>query len=82
MSITYDEIPRLIAICNDGYKFVVYPHSILQEFAVENEMMVIVYFGRFPPGTVSKLHARRTVSYRVMRRIVVITHELNIPLGS
>jgi len=37
-----DDMNRPIAICNDTYKFVAYPYSILQEFAVDNKVMVTV----------------------------------------
>ena len=79
LSITHDEISRQIANCNNGYKFVAYSHNILQEFVVDNEVVVMIHFQRFPVETVRKLHARRTRSYRVLRRITSITHELNIP---
>ena len=46
-----DDITRLIAICNDTYKFVAYPYSILQEFAVDNKVMVTSH-----PEIVRKLH--------------------------
>ena len=35
-----DDITRPIAICNDTYKFVPYPYSILQEFVLDNKLMV------------------------------------------
>ena len=35
-----DDITRPIAICNDTYKFVAYQYSILQEFTVDNKVMV------------------------------------------
>ena len=37
-----------------------------------------MHFERFPPETVSKLYARRTGSYRLLKRIASITHELDI----
>ena len=58
--------------------FAVYPHSILHEFAVDDEVMVMIHFEMFPPGIVKKLHARRTCFYRVLRRITAISHELDI----
>ena len=35
-----DDITKLIAICNNTYKFAAYPYSILQEFTVDNRVMV------------------------------------------
>ena len=35
-----DDITRLIAICNDIYKFAAYTYSIFEEFAVDNKVMV------------------------------------------
>ena len=56
------EISRQMIIYNDDYKFATYPHNILQEFVVDDEVIVTIHFGRFPPQTVRKLHARHTVS--------------------
>ena len=36
-----DDITRPIAICNDTHKFAAYPYSTLQEFAVDNKVMVM-----------------------------------------
>ena len=36
-----DDITRQIAICNDTYKFAAYPYSILQEFILDNKVMVM-----------------------------------------
>ena len=35
-----DDITRPIAICNNTHKFAAYPYSTLQEFAVDNTVMV------------------------------------------
>ena len=80
--VTHDEISRKMAICNDDYKCAAYPHSILQEFTVDGKVIVTDHFERFSPGTVRKLHARRTCSYRVLKRITSITYELDIPWDS
>jgi len=71
-------IPKQIAIYNDDYKFDVYPHSILRKFAVDDKVMATIHFVRFPLGTVRKLHSQSTGSYRVLRMIASITHELDI----
>ena len=47
-------------------------------FAADDEGMVTIHFERFPPGTARKLHPRRTCSFRVLRMINSIIHELNI----
>jgi len=50
-----DDITRPITIYNDTYKYVAYPYSILQEFIVDNKVMVTSH-----PEAVKKLHAWRT----------------------
>ena len=80
--ITHNEILRQIAICKDDYKFDAYPHSILKKFTVDDEVMVMIHFERFHPETVRKLHTRHTNSYKILRRITVITHELDIKWDS
>ena len=82
LSFAQDGIPRQVAVCNDDYKFAVCSHSILQKFAVDNEVMVMIHFERFPLGTMRKSNARHTKSYRVPRRIVFMTLELDIPMRS
>ena len=57
LPVTYDEISRHKTICNDDYKLAAYPHSILRVFAVNDKVMVIIHYERFPPGTVRILHA-------------------------
>jgi len=41
--------------------------------------MVTIHFEMLSPGIVRKLHARCKGSYKVLKRIAFITHELNIP---
>ena len=38
LHVAYNETPKLKEICNDDYKSVAFLHSILQEFAVVNEV--------------------------------------------
>jgi len=47
----HDEIYRQITICNDDYRFVVYPHSSLPEFAVKYVVMILIHSERFPLET-------------------------------
>ena len=47
-----DDITRLIAICNNAYKFAANPYSILQKFAVYNKAMITSH-----PEVKRKLHA-------------------------
>jgi len=77
--VAHDEIPEEIAIYNDYYKFIAYSHSILQEFAIDDDVTFTIHFKTFSPKTVRKIHARCTGFYRVLRRIASITHELDIP---
>lgn len=57
LPVLHDETRIWITICNDNYKFIVFSHSILQEYVVVNEMMVMVCAERFLPRTMRKLHA-------------------------
>ena len=75
----HDKTNKQITVCNDDYKFVEYPHSILQEFVVKNVVMITIHSERFPFGTVRQLHARYTCPIRVLRRITSITEKLNFP---
>ena len=58
-----DDITRPIAICNNTYKFDAYPYSILQEFAVDNKVMVTSH-----PKAVRKWHAWRTDFNRILKK--------------
>ena len=51
MMIIHDEILTQIAICSDN-KFVEYSHSILQKFAIDDRVMVMIHFEMFSLGTV------------------------------
>jgi len=51
LPVAHVDIIRPIAICNDTYKFVAYPYSILQQFTVDNKVMVTSH-----PEAVRKLH--------------------------
>ena len=59
LPVAHDEMSRQIVICNDDYKFTTYPHSILHDFVIDDEVMVTNYFERFLPGSARTLHARR-----------------------
>ena len=55
LSVAYiDDITKPIALCNDTHKFAVYPYSTLQEFVVDNKVMVASRF-----EALRKLHAWR-----------------------
>ena len=71
-----DDITRPIAICNDTYKFVAYSYSVLQEFTVDNKVMITSY-----PEAVRKLYAWRINFDRILKRSASIAHELNNPMG-
>ena len=60
-----DNLIRQIAICNDNYKFVACPYSILQEFVVDNKMIVTSY-----SKTARKLHAWCIDSEMILKKIV------------
>jgi len=75
----HDEIRRQTIIYNDNYKFDVYLYSILQEFVIENMVMVKIHSERLSLETMSQLHTRRICLSRVPRKITSITDELDIP---
>ena len=68
-----DDITRPIAICNDTYKFITFPYNILQEFAVENKVMVTSH-----PEVVRKLHTECKDFDRILKRSIFIAYKLNI----
>ena len=70
-----DDITGQLANCDDKYKFSVYPYSMLQEFAVDSEVIVTSQ-----PEIVRKSHSWRTGFLRVLRRVALMTDELDIPL--
>jgi len=67
LHVAHNEIPRQIVIYNDNYKFAVFLHSILYEFAVNEDCDVMT------------LHSQRMGSYKVLKRNASITYELDIP---
>jgi len=58
-----DDITMPIAIYNDTYKFITYPYSFLQKFAVDSKVMITNH-----PETVRKLHVWRTYFDRILKR--------------
>jgi len=69
-----DNLTRQIAICNDSYKFTAFLYNILQEFTIDNKVIVTSH-----SETVRKLHDWRTNFEMILKRIASITYELNIP---
>jgi len=69
-----DDITRQLANYDENYKLSVYPYTMLLEFAVDNEVIVTSHH-----EVVRKSHAWRTGSPRVLRRIALMTDELDIP---
>lgn len=47
--IMHDDISRQTILYSDVYKFITYPYNILQEFVIDNEVIVSVPLERFPP---------------------------------
>jgi len=68
-----DDITRQLANCDENYNFSVHPYSMLQKFAVDSEMIVMSH-----SEIVRKSHTWRTGSPRVLRRLVLMTDELDI----
>jgi len=67
-----DDISRPTTIYDDTHKFAAYPYSTLQEFAVDNKVMVTSRC-----ETVRKLYAWRKDFDRALKRIVSIACELD-----
>ena len=67
-----DDITRLIAICNNTYKFSAYPYSILQEFTVDDRVMVTSH-----SEATRKLHVWRKDFEMALKRIAYIAYELD-----
>ena len=59
--VAHDNITRQLANCNENYKFFVYSYSMLQEFIVDNEVIVISR-----PKIVRKSHTWHTGFPRVL----------------
>ena len=55
-----DDSTRYLANCDENYKFDAYPYSTLQEFAVDNTLIVTSH-----PKTARKLHAWRKGSNKL-----------------
>jgi len=67
-----DDITRSIAICNDTYKFATYPYSTLQEFTVDNKVIVTSRC-----EAVRKLHAWCNDFDRALKMSASINYELD-----
>jgi len=44
LPVVFDDITRQLANCSDNYKFFVCSYSLLQEFAVDSEVIVTSHF--------------------------------------
>jgi len=60
--------------CNDDRKCAPFSHSILQEFAVVNEVTGMIH-----SEIVRTLHSQCTGSHRVLKRYAFNTYELDVP---
>ena len=69
-----DDITKLIEICNNTHKFGVYLYSTLQEFAVDNKVIVMSRC-----EAVRKLHAWRKDFDKTLKKIASIAYELDNP---
>jgi len=74
LPVVYHDIIRQLANDEGNYKFSTCPYSILQEFAIENEVMVTSH-----SEIERKLHIQCTYFSKVLKRFAFITDELNIP---
>jgi len=72
LHVTHDNITRQLASCNYNNRFSTCPYSILQEFAVDNEVIVMRHH-----EIVRELHAWHQGSDTVLKRIAFLTYELN-----
>ena len=74
LPVAYDDITGQLANDNDNYKFSACSNSVLQEFVVETEVMIISH-----PEVVRGIHVRHIDSSKVLQRITSVTHALEIP---
>ena len=70
---TYDDITGQLVNDNDNYNFSAHPYSILQEFAVENELTATSH-----PEIGRKLHVRCTCSSKILKMFSFITDKLDV----
>ena len=77
MHVTLDDITRWLVKCNDNYIFSACTYSVLQEFAVDSEVIMTSQ-----SEIVRKLHVWHTSPYRVLKRSSFITNELDISWDS
>jgi len=63
-----------IVIYNDTYKFIAYPYNILQEFTVNNKVMLTSH-----PEAVKKLYTWRSDFDKILKKSIFIAYELDIP---
>jgi len=68
-----DDITRQLTNYDEKYKFSIYQYGMLQKFLVDSEVIVTSH-----PKIVRKSHAWRTSSPRVLRRLALMTDELDI----
>jgi len=73
----HNEIQQKISISNDLYNSTSNVHKKLQEFKGE-KVSIHVRPGRFPPGTVKKLHARHLGLFQASWKIWTNAYELDL----
>ena len=73
LPVAYDDITKQLANDNNNYKFSACSYSVLQELAVEIEVMVTSH-----PEVVRDLHVWCTCSSKVSKRFISISDELEI----
>jgi len=73
LPVAYDDITKQLANDYNHYKFSICPYSVLQEFAVEIEVIVTSHF-----EVVRELHIWCTSSSKVLKRFASITDQLDI----
>jgi len=73
LPVAYDNVTRQLANDNDDYKFSACPYSVLQEFAVEIEVMVTSH-----PEVVREMHVRCTIFSKFLQKAAFITDKLGI----
>ena len=74
LPVAYVDITRQLEDDNNNYKFSACPYSILQEFAVENEVTTTSH-----PDIKRELHNLCTNFPKILKRFVFITDELDVP---
>ena len=74
----HSKIRIKINLSNESYKTAANVHKRLQEFNVNDKVMVRIRPKRLPLGIIKKLHAKKMGPYKVLKKISVNAYMLDI----